>query len=631
MKHIKRLLIYVATLSSLYMAGETVSNAQEADTLAIPEGYMLADSVAIVPSPRADLSLQGKDIFSVMPSKDAGDAADVRINQSGLIRNSLENHIRGNAGRTIDGYRVRIFFDNRQSARSDSEEMEKKFSAAHPDIPVYRSYVNPYFKVTVGDFRTKSEAMMLLRSIVNEFPTAFVVKENINQTIKLIELPTQELEQRIRKELEENPVLDENTSNDRDEEEDGPREVSLSDYKEDDSIPSYKLRVNNYGKDERPQYNTFSVKESFTQSLMDQLGFRNLTEHQHAVAAFIIGSLDDDGYLRRSIESLVDDLAFRAGIETDEKEVTDMLKIIQEFDPAGVGARDLRECLLLQIRTLKQTPEVINATKILTDYFTEFTNKHFQKIIARMGITEEEMKAAMAKILKLNPSPGGQIDDSYNDQAQQIVPDFVLTLENGDLKLTMPRFSIPELRVNKKYADILMEAANSSEREKKEAATFVKKKLDSAKWFVEAIKQRHNTLESTMKAIIDYQHDYFMDGDESHLKPMVLKDIAERTGFDISTISRVVNSKYIETHFGIYSLKYFFSEGLENQEGEEVSTRELKKALQECVDNEDKHHPLTDDQLVSVMSSKGYKVARRTIAKYRDQLNIPKARLRKEL
>ncbi|MBO8478227.1 MAG: RNA polymerase factor sigma-54 [Bacteroidetes bacterium] len=451
------------------------------------------------------------------------------------------------------------------------------------------------------------------------------------QTIKLIELPTQELEQRIRKELEENPVLDENVSNDREDDEDGPREVSLSDYKEDDSIPSYKLRVNNYGKDERPQYNTFSVKESFTQSLMDQLGFRNLTEHQHAVAAFIIGSLDDDGYLRRSIESLVDDLAFRAGIETDEREVEEMLRMIQEFDPAGVGARDLRECLLLQIKTFKQTPDVVNATRILKDFFTEFTNKHFQKIISKMGISEEEMKAAMSKILKLNPAPGGQIDDSYSDQAQQIVPDFVLTLEDGELKLTMPRFSIPELRVNKKYADILLEAANSSEREKKEAATFVKKKLDSAKWFVEAIKQRHNTLESTMKAIIDYQHDYFMDGDESHLKPMVLKDIAEKTGFDISTISRVVNSKYIETHFGIYSLKYFFSEGLENQDGEEVSTRELKKALQECVDNEDKRRPLTDDQLVSVMSSKGYKVARRTIAKYRDQLNIPKARLRKEL
>ena len=451
------------------------------------------------------------------------------------------------------------------------------------------------------------------------------------QTIKLIELPTQELEQRIRKELEENPVLDESVAKESEDSEDGPREVSLSDYKEDDSIPSYKLRVNNYGKDERPQYNTFSVKESFTQSLMDQLGFRNLTEHQHAVAAFIIGSLDDDGYLRRDISSLVDDLAFRAGIETDENEVLDMLRVIQEFEPAGVGARDLRECLLLQIRNLKRTPDVVNAEKILQSHFVEFTNKHFQKIMGKMGISEQEMKAAMAKILKLNPSPGGQIDDSYNDQAQQIIPDFVLTLENGELKLTMPRFSIPELRVNRKYANILMEAANSSEREKKEAATFVKKKLDSAKWFVEAIKQRHNTLESTMKAILDYQKEYFKDGDETHLKPMVLKDIAERTGFDISTISRVVNSKYIETPFGIYSLKYFFSEGLENQDGEEVSTREIKKALQECVDAEDKRKPLTDDQLVDEMSKRGYKVARRTIAKYRDQLNIPKARLRKEL
>ena len=451
------------------------------------------------------------------------------------------------------------------------------------------------------------------------------------QTIKLIELPAQELEQRIRKELEENPVLDENVAKETDDTEEGPREVSLSEYKEDDSIPSYRLRVNNYGKDERPQYNTFSVKESFTQSLMDQLGFRNLTEHQHSVASFIIGSLDDDGYLRRDISSLVDDMAFRAGIETDEKEVLDMLHIIQEFEPAGVGARDLRECLLLQIRHLKRTPDVENAEKILRDYFTEFTNKHFQKIMSRMGISEQEMKAAMSKILKLNPSPGGQIDDSYNDQAQQIVPDFVLSLENGELKLTMPRFSIPELRVNKKYAAILMDAANSAEREKREAATFVKKKLDSAKWFVEAIKQRHNTLESTMKAIIDYQREYFMDGDEAHLKPMVLKDIAEKTGFDISTISRVVNSKYIETPFGIYSLKYFFSEGLENQDGEEVSTRELKKALQECVDAEDKHKPLTDDQLVDEMTRRGYKVARRTIAKYRDQLNIPKARLRKQL
>lgn len=451
------------------------------------------------------------------------------------------------------------------------------------------------------------------------------------QTIKLIELPQQELIQRVKKELEENPVLDEDVKKDPEEEEDEPHDVSLSDYKEDDSIPRYKLAVNNYGKDERPQYNTFSVKESFTQSLLEQLGFRNLTEHQHQVAAFIIGSLDDDGYLRRDIESLVDDLAFRAGVDTTEEEVLEMLKVIQEFEPAGVGARDLRECLLLQICHLKQTPEVVNATRILKDFFQEFTNKHFQKIMSRMGISEEELKTAMNKILKLNPAPGGQIDDTYNDQAQQIVPDFLLNYEDGELKMTMPRFSVPELRVNRKYADILMQAANSSEREKKEAATFVKQKLDSAKWFVEAIKQRHNTLESTMKAIIDYQHDYFIDGDESNLKPMVLKDIAERTGFDISTISRVVNSKYIETHFGIYPLKYFFSEGLENQEGEEVSTRELKRALQECVDAEDKRRPLTDDQLVEEMTKKGYKLARRTIAKYRDQLNIPKARLRKEL
>ena len=450
------------------------------------------------------------------------------------------------------------------------------------------------------------------------------------QTIKLIELPIQELEQRIRKELEENPVLDENLPSEKEEDE-APREVSLSDYKEDDSIPSYRLRADNYSKDERPQYNTFSVKESFTQSLQEQLGYRSVTEHQYAVASFIIGSLDDDGYLRRSIDSIVDDLSFRANVETDEEEVLEMLKIVQEFEPSGVGARDLRECLLLQIRNCRKTPEIENAKKILTNHFAEFTNKHYQKIMSRMGLSEQELKAAMAKILKLNPSPGGQIDDSYNDQAQQIIPDFLLEYIDGQLKLSMPRFSIPELKINRKYADILMEAANSSEREKKEAATFVKKKLDSAKWFVEAIKQRHNTLSSTMQAIVDYQHEYFVDGDETNLKPMVLKDIAEKTGFDISTISRVVNSKYIETHFGIYSLKYFFSEGLENQDGEEVSTRELKKALQECVDTEDKHKPLTDDELVEKMTSKGYKVARRTIAKYRDQLGIPKARLRKEL
>ena len=452
------------------------------------------------------------------------------------------------------------------------------------------------------------------------------------QTIKLIELPIQELEQRVRAELEENPVLDEDTPKSREDENgEETKDISLDEYKEDDYIPSYRLHVNNYGKDARPEYNTFSVKEGFTQSLMEQLGYRDLDDHQKAIAAFVIGSLDDDGYLRRDISSIADDLAFRAGIEASDEEVLEALKIIQEFEPAGVGARDLRECLLLQLKAKKQTPQVILAEKILTDHFKEFSDKHFQKIMSRLGINEEQLKAAMGKIVKLNPSPGGQLDDSYNDQAQQIIPDFVLRYDNGELKMTMPRFSVPELRVNRKYADMLLQAAGSSEREQKEAAVFVKKKLDQAKWYVEALTQRHNTLEKTMQAIIDFQHDYFIDGDETKLKPMVLKDIAEITGYDISTISRVVNSKYIETHFGVLPLKYFFSEGLENKDGEEISTREIKKVLQESIDAENKRKPLTDDELVDVLGAKGYKVARRTIAKYRDQLGIPKARLRKEI
>ena len=449
------------------------------------------------------------------------------------------------------------------------------------------------------------------------------------QTIKLIELPVQELEQRVRAELEENPVLDDTPDPESEDPQD--KDISLDEIGEDDYIPAYKTRVSNWGKDPRPEYNTFSVRQSFTQSLMDQLGYRNLDKHQYDIAAFIIGSLDEDGYLRRDIESLVDDLAFRANIETDADEVESMLKIIQEFDPAGVGARDLRECLLLQLKTCKQTPEVVNAERILEEEFQEFSNRHFQKIMSRLGISEDELKAATARIVKLNPSPGGQIDDSYSDQAQQIVPDFILEDNDGQLSFSMPRFNIPELRVNQKYADMLMSSKNSSDRAQKEAVSFVKQKLDSARWFVEALKQRQNTLKKTMQAILDFQYDYFLTGDETSLKPMVLKDIAEITGFDISTISRVVNSKYIETHFGILPLKYFFSEGMENKEGEEVSTRELKKVLQECVDAEDKKKPLTDEQLVEEMSKRGYKVARRTIAKYRGMLGIPLARWRKEL
>ena len=448
------------------------------------------------------------------------------------------------------------------------------------------------------------------------------------QTIKLIQMPIQELEPKVRAELESNPVLDDEPDPNSDSE---AKDVSIDAIKEDGDIPAYRLKVNNWGKDPRPEYNTFSVKEGFTQSLQRQLGFRDLTPHQRDVASFIIGSLDDDGYLRRDLDILVDDLAFRAGIETSEEEVEKMLRIIQEFEPVGVGARDLRECLLIQLRSLKPSPEVNTAIRIIDECFQDFSNKHFQKICSKLSISEDKLKAAFAKIVKLNPSPGGQVDDSYEDQSQQIVPDFILDEQDGVLDFTMPRFNVPEIRVNKKYADLLMEAKGSSEKAQKEAAAFVKQKLDSAKWFVEALKQRQNTLSKTMRAILDFQHEYFISGDEADLKPMVLKDIAEVTGFDISTISRVVNSKFIETHFGIFPLKYFFSEGMENNEGEEVSTRELKKVLQECVDGENKHKPLTDEQLVVEMNKRGYNVARRTIAKYRSQLNIPPARWRKEI
>ena len=447
-------------------------------------------------------------------------------------------------------------------------------------------------------------------------------------TIKMIELPVLELEQKIEEAIEENPILEEVKSN---EEEDTKKNVSIDDYTGTDPTPAYKYIINNQGKDEKPTHNTFSVQESFHQSLEAQLGFCNLDERSRLLAQFIIGSIDYDGYLRRDLESLADDIAVRLNVETTADELEDLLFIIQDFEPAGVGARDLRECLLLQIDAKKVTPAIELASRILEETFPEFTKKHYSKIMEHFGISEQELKDAIAEIVKLNPRPGGQIDDSYSEQVQQVVPDFMIELHDGEPYMYMPRFSIPELKVNKKYADVLMEAANSSTREKKEAAAFVKQKLDSAKWFVEALKQRHNTLNNTMTAIMKYQHDFFIDGDETKLKPMVLRNIAEETGLDISTISRVVNCKYVQTHFGIYPLKYFFSEGLVANDGEEVSTREIKTILSTSIDEEDKHEPLTDEQLVAVLDKKGYKVARRTVAKYREQLNIPIARLRKEL
>ena len=446
------------------------------------------------------------------------------------------------------------------------------------------------------------------------------------QTIKLIELPIQDLEQRVRRELEENPVLDDTPVENED-----SKEISLDDIQQDDYIPDYKTKVSNWGKDARPDYVTFSVKESFFFNLREQLSFKNLSKQDSDIAYFIVGSLDEDGYLRRDLDSLVDDLAFRAGINCEREDVERMLKVVQSLDPPGVGARDLRECLLLQLKAANQTPQVRLATDILTKDFDAFASKHYNKIMQSRGIGEDDMKAVLKVILRLNPAPGGSVADSYADVTEQIVPDFVLKDDDGEVSFIMPRFNIPEIRINKKYAAMLENARGGSDREKKEAASFVKEKMDSAKWFVEALKQRQNTLSKTMQAIIDFQRVFFETGDETKLKPMILEDIAKVTGFDISTISRVVNSKYIETPYKIYPLKYFFSEGLMNKAGEEVSTRELKTVLKQIVDAEDKHKPLTDEQLVSELSAKGYNVARRTIAKYRDQLGIPLARLRKEL
>lgn len=446
------------------------------------------------------------------------------------------------------------------------------------------------------------------------------------QTIKLIELPIQDLEQRVRRELEENPVLDDTPVENED-----SKEISLDDIQQDDYIPDYKTKVSNWGKDARPDYVTFSVKESFFFNLREQLSFKNLSKQDSDIAYFIVGSLDEDGYLRRDLDSLVDDLAFRAGINCEREDVERMLKVVQSLDPPGVGARDLRECLLLQLKAANQTPQVRLATDILTKDFDAFASKHYNKIMQSRGISEDYMKAVLKVILRLNPAPGGSVADSYADVTEQIVPDFVLKDDDGEVSFIMPRFNIPEIRINKKYAAMLENARGGSDREKKEAASFVKEKMDSAKWFVEALKQRQNTLSKTMQAIIDFQRVFFETGDETKLKPMILEDIAKVTGFDISTISRVVNSKYIETPYKIYPLKYFFSEGLVNKAGEEVSTRELKTVLKQIVDAEDKHKPLTDEQLVSELSAKGYNVARRTIAKYRDQLGIPLARLRKEL
>ena len=362
---------------------------------------------------------------------------------------------------------------------------------------------------------------------------------------------------------------------------------------------------------------------------------RKLSEEQELLAEYILGNIDDDGYLRRELEAIADDLAFSLGKETSYELLHEVLMIIQEFDPAGVGARNLQECLLLQIeRKDLDHPVTILAQSILKNQFDEFTNKHYDKIIQRLNITEEELKIALEEILRLNPKPGGAIGDSQGKLFHHIVPDFILEESENELKLYLNSNNVPELRLSRTYSDMFESySANkaSATKDEKDAITFVKQKLDSAKWFIDAIRQRQNTMLLTMNATLDYQERYFYEGDETRMRPMILKDIAEMTDLDISTISRVVNSKYIQTHFGIYPLKYFFSEGMQTESGEEVSTREIKKILQECIDDEEKRKPLTDDRLSAILNEKGYQIARRTVAKYREQLGLPVARLRKEL
>ncbi|RKD92358.1 RNA polymerase factor sigma-54 [Mangrovibacterium diazotrophicum] len=463
------------------------------------------------------------------------------------------------------------------------------------------------------------------------------------QVIKLLEIPTVQLEQRIKKELEENPVLEmlndtpdeeSNMADDDSSSDSDGDEFSLEDYMDEDDIPEYKLAANNYSKDDKQIDVPFSAGTSFHESMHEQLGLADLDEDKRKLAEYIIGNIDDDGYLRRDLLSISDDLAFNLNLNVSEKELEELLEVIQEFDPAGVGARDLRECLLLQIQRRRATPASMLAEKIISENFDEFTKKHYDKILRKYDASEDELKDAIAEILKLNPKPGGSYSNPLTKSNQVIVPDFILENQDGELQLSLNQRNVPDLRMNGHYMDMLKsysENRKNISRDQKDAMMFVKQKLDSAKWFIDAIRQRHQTLLVTMSEIIDFQKDYFQDGDETKLKPMILKDIADRTGLDISTISRVSNSKYIQTNFGIFPLKYFFSEGMQKDTGEEVSTREIKKILEDCISGEDKRRPLTDDRLAQILKEKSYPIARRTVAKYREQLGIPVARMRKEL
>ncbi len=476
------------------------------------------------------------------------------------------------------------------------------------------------------------------------------------QLMKLLQVPTANLEERIKEELEENPALevgeDEDgndnsdemkdefeTSPDEEYEKDGSEEdyedVDISEYVVDDDgeIADYKMKDDNYPEMDDKQTIPIKLEQSFFDLVLNQLGMLDLDERRFKIAEQIVGSLDDDGYLRRELSSIADDLAFRQNIIAEDKEIEEIIKQIQQFDPAGVGARDLQECLLLQLK--RKSTEGIGvqlAIEVMSKYYDEFIKKHYDKIQRGLNLSDENLKEVINQIIKLNPKPGGNVGE-INKAESYIVPDFYIINNNGILELTLNSRNAPDLKISEGYKDMMKEYDKGTKKDKrqKEAVLFIKQKIDSAKWFIEMIQQRQQTLISTMGAIMRHQEEFFLTGDVTNMRPMILKDVAERTGLDISTVSRVANSKFVQTEFGTYRLKYFFSESLSTDSGEEVSTREVKEILSNMIDAEDKQKPLSDEFLTDMLNEKGYNIARRTVAKYREQLNIPVARLRKEL
>lgn len=458
------------------------------------------------------------------------------------------------------------------------------------------------------------------------------------QVIRLLELPVFDFEQKIKKEIEDNPVLEETDSNDSDAEEqessvdENADEFSLEDYIEDDEIPTYKTRSNNYSDEDKKEDIPFSSGMSFQEFLIDQLRMIQLRDKALKIAVYLIGNIDSDGYLRRGLEDISDDLAFNENLDVSLFELEDVLETVQSLDPVGVAARNLRECLLLQINKKDFTNRNVDlARDILENYFEEFSKKHYDKIIDRIGVSEDRLRAALEEIMKLNPKPGSSYGEDISRNSQVIIPDFILEDNDGKLELSLNAKNVPDLKISRTYVQMLEKKGKNMTSSDKETYDFVKQKVNSAQWFIDAVKQRQITMMDIMETILNIQYIYFQEGDETKLKPMILKDISEKTGYDISTVSRVVSSKHIQTHFGVYPLRYFFSEAMQKEDGEEVSTRQIKSILKDLIEGEDKHKPLTDEKLSELLKQKGYNVARRTVAKYREQMSFPVARMRKSL